>query len=84
MCPTAGTRLRLKPLFLSRHNLNTTEPCQSLKIMTLISEPRSGPSARLALANEQEQSERILGTGIVAMARAAWQREAGGCVVPVT
>ena len=36
--------------------------------MTPISEPRSGSSARLARANRQEQSGRILGTGTVAMA----------------
>ena len=56
--------------------------------MTPMSEPRSGSSAGLARRranpSRQEQSGRILGTGIVAMARAAWQREAGGCVVPVT
>ena len=50
MCPTAGTRLRRKPLLW--HNLS---PAESLKIMTLISEPRSGSTARLARANQQEQ-----------------------------
>ena len=90
MC-TAGARLpvRLKCLRLFLwHNLNTTEPCREsgLEIMTLtrISEPRSGStrSARLARASQEEQSARILGTDIVAMALAAWQPEAGGCVVP--
>ena len=70
MCPTAGTRLCLKPLFLW-HNLNTTEPGRGSENH----DPDIRATVRLEcqiVAGPSESTRTVclrLGTGTVAMAR---------------